>query len=607
MQISGAQLLVDMLVSEEMEYIIGIPGHGNLPLVDALRNHHDAIKVIMPRHEQAAVHIADGYYRASGKPLAVYTSIGAGASNTIIGLATAYVDSIPLLLLIGDTHTYMRGVGVLQEIERQRWSDLYRTMEPVVKRSWHLDHARQLPRAVSQAFNAMHTGRPGPTMITLPMDIQAQTVDTNLIVKPQDYRPQRRPSGDTQAIQQAATSASGDPRDRVEAERPVIICGGGVTLSHAEVELRTLAEHLGCAVVSTMQGKSAFPEDHPLYAWHMGTNATTCGNHITRNADVVLAAGVRFADKATCSYKPGEAFSIPPSRLIHIDIDPAEIGKNYPIEVGIVADAKAALNALCEAVQALIPERDWQNAAYTHEILAKVAEWKDSFSSRPESDASLPTMGQVIKEVRDLLPEDAIVLSSSGNIQAQAFQEMAFTQPRTYISAGGFSTMGWSYPAALGAKLAKPNTPVVALVGDGDFLMTIQELATAAQYNIPVVAVIFNNQGWQAIRDLQWIAFDDDSDYATMFETEGEPLSPNFAEIAQAFGVHGVRIEKTAEIGPALQMALALGRPAVIEVMIDMAFGTSGGQGTGWWDVPVPEYLKDKYGAYIKALSEVRL
>ncbi len=600
MQISGAQLLVDMLISEGMEYIIGIPGHGNLPLVDALRHHRDTIKVIMPRHEQAAVHMADGYYRASGKPLAVYTSIGAGASNTIIGLATAYVDSIPLLLLIGETHTYMRGVGVLQEVERQRWSDLYRTMEPVVKRSWHLDHARQLPRAVSQAFNAMHTGRPGPTMITLPMDIQAQTVDKNLIVKPQDYRPQQRPSGDTRAIQQAAKLL-------VEAERPVIICGGGVTLSHAEVELRTLAEYLGCAVVSTMQGKSAFPEDHPLYGWHMGANATTCGNYITRNADVLLAVGVRFADKATCSYKPGEAFSIPPSRLIHIDIDPAEIGKNYPIEVGIVADAKAALIALSEAVQTLITRRDWHDAAYTREICTKVEEWKQSFSDHPISDQSLPTMGQVIKEVRALLPEDAIVLSSSGNVQAQAFQEMVFTRPRTYLSAGGFSTMGWSYPAALGAKLAKPETPVVALVGDGDFLMTIQELATAVQYNIPVVVVVFNNQGWQAIRDLQWIAFADDSDYGTMFETDRKPLSPNIAQIAQGFGAHGVRVEHLGDIAPALNDALSLGRPAVVEVMIDMAFGTSGGQGTGWWDVPVPEYLKDKYSAYIKALSEVKL
>lgn len=600
MQISGAQLVVDMLISEGLEYVIGIPGHGNLPLVDALRFRRNDIKVIMPRHEQAAVHMADGYFRASGKPLAVYTSIGAGASNTIIGLATAYVDSIPLLLLIGETHTYMRGVGVLQEIERQRWSDLYRSMEPVVKRSWHVDHARQLPRAVSQAFNAMLSGRPGPAVITLPMDVQAQSIDAALTVKPQDYRPRSRPSGDPQSIQMAAQLL-------VEARRPVILCGGGVILSEAENELRALAEHLGCAVVTTMQGKSAFPEDHPLYAWHMGTNATTCGNHMTRNADVLLAVGVRFADKATCSYKPGEVFSIPPGRLIHVDIDPAEVGKNYPVEIGIVADAKAALAALSQAAKTLTPARNWRDADYTREIHMKVAEWKESFSQQQNSDDSPPTMGRVIREVRSLLPDEAIVLSSSGNIQAQAFQEMAFTQPRTYLSAGGFSTMGWAYPAALGAKLARRESPVVALVGDGDFLMTIQELATAVQYSIPVVAVVFNNQGWQAIRDLQWIAFDNDSDYGTMFESSSKPLSPNIAEIARGFGAHGVRVEQPADIAPAFKNALSLGRPAVVEVMIDMAFGKSGGQGTGWWDVPVPDYLTEKHSAYVKALAEVKL
>ncbi|MCL4250350.1 MAG: thiamine pyrophosphate-binding protein [Anaerolineae bacterium] len=599
MQISGSELLVNMLISEGMEYIIGIPGHGNLPLIDALRRRRDRIRVIMPRHEQAAVHMADGYYRASGKALAVYTSIGAGASNTIIGLATAYVDSIPLLLLIGETHTYMRGVGVLQEVERQRWSDLYRVMEPVVKRSWHLDHARQLPRAISQAFNAMLTGRPGPTLVTLPMDVQAQSVDADLEADPREHRPHSRPAADPTSIQQAA-------RLLVEAKRPVIVCGGGVMLSGAEAELRALAEHLGCAVVSTMQGKSAFPEDHPLYAWHMGTNATTCGNHMTRNADVLLAVGVRFADKATASYKPGEVFSIPPTRLIHVDIDPAEIGKNYPVAVGVVADAKMGLAALLDAVKALTPPRNWRDCDYTREIASQVAEWKASYSAEA-NEGDHPTMGQVIKTARALLPEGAIVLSSSGNIQAQAFQEMAFTQTRTYLSAGGFSTMGWAYPAALGAKLARPDVPVVALVGDGDFLMTIQELATAVQYNIPAVAIVFNNQGWQAIRDLQRIAFEDSADFATMFEAEGQPVTPNLAEIARGFGAHGVRVERAEDIAPALQQALALGRPAAVEVMIDMAFGTSGGQGTAWWDVPVPEYLPEKNASYREALGEVKL
>jgi acetolactate synthase-1/2/3 large subunit len=599
MSLTATELLVEMLIGEGMDYAIGIPGHGNLPLVDALRRRRDKIKVIMPRHEQAAVHMADGYYRASGKPLAVYTSIGAGATNTIIGLATAYVDSIPLLLLIGDTHTYMRGVGVLQEIERQRWSDLYRAMEPVVKRSWHLDHARQLPRAVSQAFNAMYTGRPGPTMITLPMDVQVQTVQDDALVDSLQHRAHDRPAGDPAALAQAADLL-------LNAKRPVIVCGGGVILSGAERELLALAEHLGCAVVTTMQGKSAFPEDHPLYAWHMGANATSCGNHMTREADLLLAVGVRFADKATCSYRPGEAFSIPPSKLVHIDIDPAEIGKNYPVTVGVVADAKSALSALVALVQARASSRNWREAAYTSEIAQQVNAWKASYQVS-DADDGLPTMGRILRDLRALLPQEAVIFTSSGNVQAQAYQEMAFTRSRTYISAGGFSTMGWAYPAALGAKLALPDVPVLAFVGDGDFLMTVQELATAAQYGIPAVAVIFNNQGWQAIRDLQQIAFSDESNYGSMFERDGLPVSPNIAAIARGFGVHGVRVEHPSALAPALEAALALRAPAVIEVMIDMTPGKSGGQGTGWWDVPVPEYLGEKHAAYVKALAEVKL
>lgn len=601
MRLTGSEIVTEILVREGVPYAIGVPGHGNLALVDAFRRYHDRLKVIMPRHEQAAVHMADGYYRVKGEPLAVFTSIGAGASNTAIGLATAYVDSIPLLLLIGETHTYMRGVGVLQEIERQAWSDMPRMLYPTVKRSWHIDDAVQLQRATSQAFNAMRTGRPGPTLITLPMDVQADAVNLPHPPEPRARRPHDRPAGDPAAIQQAAAALA-------SAKRPVILAGGGVILSEAWDELLTLAEHLGACVVTTMQGKGAFPEDHPLYAWHMGSNGTTCGNHMTVNADVLLAVGVRFADKATSSYKPGASFNIPPTRLIHADIDPFEIGKNYPVEVGIVGDARAILSGLVEAVRGQTPARAWQDAAYTREIADQVAAWWDQSRDLRESDRSPVTMGRVITELRQVLPPEGIVFTSSGNVQAQVFQEMAFTHPRTYISAGGFSTMGWSFPAALGAKLAAPDTPVVAMVGDGDFLMTIQELATAVQYNIPVVVVVLNNQGWQAIRDLQIIAYGEEAAYATMFEEEDtQPVTPHIADAARAFGVHGVRISEPGEVAPALQTALDLGKPAVVEIMVNMGLGTSGGLAPGWWDVPVPTYFEKRREVYEQERSDEQI
>ena len=253
---------------------------------------------------------------------------------------------------------------------------------------------------------------------------------------------------------------------------------------------------------------------------------------------------------------------------------------------------------------ATTPARAWQEAAYTAEIKQQVAQWLDSFRSLAESNQSPPTMGRVIADVRRVLPQHGIVFTSAGNIQAQVFQEMAFTEPRTYISAGGFSTMGWSYPAALGARLARPDAPVMALVGDGDFLMTVQELATAVQYDIPVVAVVFNNQGWQAIRDLQILAFGDGADYGVMFEQDDRPISPHIADIARAFGAHSRRVTEAQDVAGALAEALASGRPAVVEVMIDANLGTSGGQAPGWWDVPVPAYLKDRRAVYEQERSE---
>ncbi len=600
MKLTGSEVVVEMLVREGVPYAIGIAGHGNLGLVDALRRYGDQIRVIMPRHEQAAVHMADGYFRVKGEPLAVFTSIGAGASNTAIGLATAYADSIPLLLLIGETHTYMRGVGVLQELERQYWSDMPRMLYPAVKRAWSVDSAVQLQRAVGQAFNAMRTGRPGPTLVTLPMDVQADAVELPQAPEPRARRPHDRPAGDPQAVARAAELLC-------QAERPVIVAGGGVLLSDAGEALRALAEYLGACVVTTMQGKSVFPEDHPLYAWHMGSNATTCGNYMTAHADVLLAVGVRFADKATSSYKPGVSFDIPPTKLVHVDIDPFEIGKNYPVELGIVGDAQAVLSALAEAVRAQTPPRAWQDAPYTREIAERVADWKESNRALWETDSTPVTMGRVITELRRVLPPEGIVFTSSGNVQAQVFQQMPFTLPRTYISAGGFSTMGWSFPAALGAKLAAPDVPVVALVGDGDFLMTIQELATAAQYNIPVVTVVLNNVGWQAIRDLQILAYGEEAAFATMFEADEEPLSPHLADVARAFGVYGTRITRPEEVAPALQKALALGKPAVVEVMIDMGLGTSGGVAPGWWDVPVPEYFEQRRALYERERRDERI
>ncbi|NLE43933.1 MAG: thiamine pyrophosphate-binding protein [Chloroflexi bacterium] len=596
-KLTGGEIVVESLIRHGVPYAVGIPGHGNLGLVDAFRRRRDEIDVIQVRHEQAAVHLADGYYRIAGKPLAAFTSIGPGAVNTAIGVATAYVDSTSVLVLTGNVHTHMRGTGVLQEIERKRWADFPQMLEPVVKRHWSVTRAEQLPRVMARAFSVMATGRPGPVLVDLPMDVQSDAVDVTI------------PTADTRRPTTVAFPDESEISRAAEmlwtAKRPVILVGGGVVTARAEAALREVAEHVGAAVISTMMGKGAFPENHPLYAWHAGSKGTTCGNAVAASADVILAIGCRFADEATCSYRHGAAFAIPPTQLIHIDIDPTEIGKNYPVAVGIVSDARMALNALVKALKALGSPRDWQDADYTADIGRLKQEWMAKKAPLVESDRVPPTISRVLRDVRAVLPDETIVTTSSGHSQAQVFQEFPFFLPRTYITTGGFSTMGWSLPAAMGCKLAAPDRPVVAIVGDGDFLMTMQELSVAVQYEIPVITLICNNSGWLSITDLQIDAYGAESDFATRFlDRSGDPVTPNLAEAAAAFGVYSQRIETPDQVGPALKRALASGEPAVLEVMVARQHPWSGGLVAGWWDVPVPAYMVERRAAYERARSE---
>jgi acetolactate synthase-1/2/3 large subunit len=384
------------------------------------------------------------------------------------------------------------------------------------------------------------------------------------------------------------------------------VAGGGVIASEAWQELREVAEFLGAPVVTTMMGKGAFPEDHPLSGFHAGSKGTTCGNALTSQADVLLAIGMRFADESTSSYRHGVSYAIPPTKLIHIDLDSGEIGKNYPVEVGIVADAKAALGALLEFLRASSAPRRYRESAYFAQIQQLREEWLAHVRALAGSEHVPITISRLIAELRQFLARDAVVLTSSGNTQAQWFQEAMVFEPRTNLTAGGFSTMGWALPAALGAKLAAPGKQVVALVGDGDFLMTAQELAVAVQYDLPVVCVVANNQGWISIRDLQAAVYGLERAVGAEFLREGQPISPDIAALARAFGCHAERVCAPAEVRPALQRAFAAGRPAVVEVLVERAYPLSGSPAVGWWDVPVPAYLEKERARYDQERAEER-
>jgi acetolactate synthase-1/2/3 large subunit len=387
-------------------------------------------------------------------------------------------------------------------------------------------------------------------------------------------------------------------------QRPVIVAGGGVIAARAWRELKDLAEFLGAPIVTTMMGKGAFPEDHPLSGFHGGSKGTTCGNALTSEADVVLAVGMRFADESTSSYRKGITYAIPPTLLIHLDLDATEIGKNYPVEVGIVSDARAGLAALTAWLRVNAAPRDYQASPYFARVQQLRQSWTAQVQKWASNDQVPITISRLIAELRASLERDAIVVTSSGNVQAQWFQEAMIYEPNTNLTAGGFSTMGWTIPAALGAKLAARDRQVVGLVGDGDFLMTVQELATAAQYNIPVVFVVANNTGWIAIRDLQAAVYGEGRAQGAEFIKDGSPISPDLAGLARAFGCYGERISAPEEVRPALERAFSSGVPAVIEVTVERTYPLSGSAAVGWWDVPVPSYLTAQRKKYEKERAE---
>lgn len=583
---TGGEVIVDFLTQEEVPYILGIPGHGVMGLFDAIRRGESEgkIKYIQVKHEQAAAAMADGYYRMTGKPLATFASIGPGTLNTCIGLATAYVDSSAFLQFCGDTHVHMKGVGVLQEVERYQDSNIIRALEPLTKRSWRIESVEQLPKVLRRSFGLMTNGRPGPCAVMLPMDVQCAPYENKPLKM--EYAIDSRPCADPASIAKAVALMK-------TARRPVILAGGGALKVKAGELIEQLAEKWGAAIVSTLAAKGVVREDHPQYGYHTGSKGTPVGIELCRTADVILAVGTRFADETTSSYRKGASFNFPDTRLIHIDIDAGEIGKNYSADVGIVSDLRDALAQIHTAYDSGIVNPD-----YLGEILDLKKAWAEQLKAVRDVQTDTVTISQLIGELNEHLPEDTIITTSSGNTQAQLFQEYCYRQRYCNLTTGGFSTMGWAFPAAMGAKLACPDRPVVALLGDGDFLMVMQELSTMAQYDIPVVVILADNSGWMAIKDLQIDALGADKAFGNDFERDGKAYSPDFAAIAEAFGIQTERVSRREKCAGAIERALTSGKPAFIHVDVCRDYPYSGGKAFGWWDVPIPAYDAERREAY---------
>jgi acetolactate synthase-1/2/3 large subunit len=569
----GAAYIVDALVRQGIPYAFGLCGHGNLGLIDGLFDRQSDIRTISVHHESAAAFMADAYFRIRQEPVATFTSCGPGSANMILGVAAAFADSSAMLCLTGNVPTAQWNRGPFQETGRYFQGDFVNVMRPYVKRSFQPTRPDMLPLALQQAFALMTNGRPGPVHIDIPLNVFVETLEADAC-NVAGGTAWHRPAPDPLAVAAAV-------RLLENAQRPVIVAGHGVELSRAEAELARLAEAMRIPVATTPFGKGVFDPRHPLSLGATGRNGSYMANAACRNADVILALGTRFDDRSTSAWLPGFTYSIPPTRLIHVDIDAAEIGRNFPPEIGIVADARSTLGQILGARSANPPlNRD----AWLDRIAQWRARWDSATAPARTSDAVPIRPERVIHDLRRVVPGGAVVLTDVGVHHNWLISEFDALCPRTFLQTWGYASMGFGVAGALGAKLAAPDKPVIAVCGDGGFAMNSSAVLTAVEYDLPAVWVVWNNFGYCAIRDQQLGYFGKNRELATSFEkSAGELYSADYAMMARSMGACGATIEKPADFAPQLEAAIAAGRPAVLDVRIDREARPLA---TGSWDLP---------------------
>jgi acetolactate synthase-1/2/3 large subunit len=562
-QMSGADLVVEYAIREQVPYVVGLSGHSLLPFLESVYQRQDRIKHVMVRHEHVATCLADGYFRATGKPLLVYLHLGPGLVNGMNGIAAAALDSSAMIVITGNTWQRHYGRNASQETSRFFDSEQTSLLRPLVKRSWAVQRLESLPEILHKAFKTATTGRPGPVHIDLPLTIQAECGDLE-IPDPVMHKVPGRQRGDAAAVRRAAELL-------LSAKRPVIVCGSGAKSSGAAAAVLALAEHAAIPVGCAHRGKGVIPEDHPLALGLCGAEARRYANDVVASADVILAIGMRFTEPDTSSWQPGAPYNIPPSKLIHIDIDPDELARYYPTEVAIWADAKAAVAEL----DAIVREQRPKPAGFASdprilELAAARKAWQASIADLQNSDVAPIRPERLMVELRDAIPRDAAVFVDTGKVKNWAYQQFPAYGPDTFYIGIGWTTMGHSPAAALGVKLAQPDRKVVALIGDGGFQMVPWTLSTAVDYDIPVTTVIFNDRAYGAVRDIQKADYEDHFISVDLgHDKRGTLFNPDFAELAEVYGARGFRVEKPSELGPALREAIGCGRPSVVDVLID--------------------------------------
>jgi acetolactate synthase I/II/III large subunit len=550
--------LVKYLEERGIEHIFGLCGHTNIAVLSELEK--SSIKFINVRHEQIAAHMADGYARVKKKAAVVLSHLGPGLTNAATGVANAALDSIPLVVIAGDIPTHYYGKHPHQEVNLHADATQYEIYRPFVKRAWRVDSPHLFPEILEKAFQLAESGNPGPVLISVPMDIFSKEIDTSYFEKQKHhaknlYKPSIDEETATKIIQTLAAAKS-----------PVFYVGGGIMLADAADELRQLVDLLNMPVAHSLMGKGAVSDDHPLTLGMTGFWGTKFINDKCKGADYIFGLGTRFAEADSSSWEPEFTFHFPPNKLIQIDIDSSEIGRNYPVEIGVVADLKQALIVLNRVARKLFPEGVQRNSL--GELKKEIASYRKAFKESNRKfieDDSFPMMPQrIVDEVRQVLPPDALITTDVGWNKNGVGQQFPIYEAGSILTPGGFATMGFGAPAALGAKIAAPDRVVVSLVGDGGFGQNPALLATAFEENIPVVWVIMNNFAFGTIAGLQKAHFG--TTLGTLFQKDGEPYSPDFAAIARAYGIEGIKINASEEFKPALERAIKSNRPVVIDV-----------------------------------------
>lgn len=569
--LTGAEAVVKGLESLGIDVVFGLCGHTNLALLKALEK--SRIRFVGVRHEQVASHAADGYFRVTHRPAVVLTTVGPGLTNALTGVGDACLDHSAMIVIAGDVPTYLTGRDAFQEANLHSDAQQFEIFRPLVKRGWRVPHRSMLLHSLARAYNYSISGSPGPVLLDVPIDIFSEPANEAVALVTGRLPTSQRQPGDWEEIDRAATLL-------VEAASPVLFAGGGAVLSEAQPEITALAEHLGMPVVTSLSGQGAVSQDHPLSAGYIATVGTPTAHRLINSADLVLVVGSQLDEMETSSWNPAISFRIPPTQLIQVDIEPTQIGKSYPVEVGIQGDARSVLRQLLTSVRASTPVRRWRESERFRELRRALDSWLREIQEAARSDARPIAVERLLADIRAVLPRDGIFITDVG-IRHQVAQQFPIYEQMTHYVASGWGTMGGAVAAALGAKIGRPDRVVVAEVGDGAFGSVFSPVITAVEYEIPVTWIVMNNYGYSSINVYQ--AKHALGGLGTRFRRpDGRLFNPDFAAMAEACGAVGRRVEDPAILRPALEDAIASGRPTVIDVVTESASRT---RASGYWDV----------------------